>query len=169
MAEATFMPCVPQAKCPLTSPKEAGKEVGILRVLVLTTTRIPRHFVKVNDKGKSVTWPLQRVFIVLRDSLSLWLSLATVPNSKFCLLGNWHFLCCLFPTLPPLALPAAVPFAWPNLGSAGEEIFISARGGLTLTFPVELFVEVPDKPSCPFLQSKIGSSGMKLLSADYSS
>lgn len=33
---------------------------------------------------------------------------------------------------------------------------------------VKLFVEVPDKLPCPFLQSEIGSSGMKLLSADES-
>lgn len=96
------------------------------------------------------------------------------PNSLLCW-KNRHYLCCFFPTLL-----SPGPFCCSSRCSAktwqcrrGNIHQWQRRAGSDLssrlfTTAVELFVEVPDKPSRPFLQSEIGSSGMKLLSADES-
>lgn len=60
-------PVFPSQSCSVMPPKEAGKKWESCRAPILTTKRIPRHFVKINDKGilsdLAINWNSHQSFL----------------------------------------------------------------------------------------------------------
>lgn len=109
-------PVFPRQSCSVMPPKEAGKKWESCRVLILPSERIPRHFVKINDKGiisnLAINWDghqsfLWNEFSLFWDRLSLLQNVAKVPKSKFSSLLEKQ-------TLFVLLLPNS-SFPWPFL------------------------------------------------------
>lgn len=180
-AVATFAVCVPQAKLFGNASKRSRKRVQ--QSAGSTNQTNPKALCK--NKWPSVTLPLTEIAINPSSGKTFHCfqrqpqpfaksghsSKIQIPSFA----GETDITCVTSPQLfSPLALSTTIHVAWPKLGSSGEETFSSGRGELAWPFLLAFttaampFVEVPDKPPCPFLQAETGSSGMTLLSADKS-